>query len=91
MDVDRTFVGRAAELGLLGARLDDARGGRGQLVLVTGEPGIGKTRLAGELARRAEAMGVQLGWGRASETRAARHTGSSGSSLARRAVPCPIC
>jgi hypothetical protein len=67
MDVDRTFVGRAAELGLLGARLDDARGGRGQLVLVTGEPGIGKTRLAGELARRAEAMGVQLGWGRASE------------------------
>ena len=67
MDVDGTFVGRARELDLLSARLDDARGGRGQLVLVTGEPGIGKTRLAEELGRHAEAIGVPLGWGRASE------------------------
>ena len=67
MDVDRTFVGRARELELLTARLVDARGGRGQLVLVSGEPGIGKTRLAGELGRHAEAMDVPLGWGRASE------------------------
>ena len=67
MDVGGTFVGRARELDLLGVRLDDARGGRGQLVLVTGEPGIGKTRLAEELARHAEAMGVPVAWGRASE------------------------
>src|SRR6266851_2007471 len=67
MDVGGTFVGRARELDLLGTRLDDARGGRGQLVLVTGEPGIGKTRLAEELGRHAEAIGVPLGWGRASE------------------------
>jgi DNA-binding CsgD family transcriptional regulator len=67
MDVDRTFVGRPHELDLLGTRLEDARGGRGQLVLVTGEPGIGKTRLAEELGRHAEAMGVPVGWGRASE------------------------
>src|SRR6266699_2484563 len=67
MDVGGTFVGRARELDLLGTRLDEARGGRGQLVLITGEPGIGKTRLAEELARRTEAMGVPLGWGRASE------------------------
>ncbi len=67
MDVGGTFVGRARELDLLGTRLDEARGGRGQLVLVTGEPGIGKTRLAEELGRRAEAIGVPLGWGRASE------------------------
>jgi len=67
MDVDRTFVGRARELDLLGTRLDAARGGRGQLVLVTGEPGIGKTRLAEELGRHAEAICVPLGWGRASE------------------------
>jgi hypothetical protein len=67
MDVDRTFVGRDRELDLRGTRLDDARGGRGQLVLVTGEPGIGKTRLAEELGRHAEAICVPLGWGRASE------------------------
>ena len=67
MDADRTFVGRARELDLLGTRLDDARAGRGQLVLITGEPGIGKTRLAEELGRHAEAMGVLAGWGRASE------------------------
>ena len=67
MDVGGTFVGRARELGLLGVRLDDARGGRGQLVLVTGEPGIGKTRLAEELGRHAEAIGVPVDWGRASE------------------------
>jgi DNA-binding CsgD family transcriptional regulator len=67
MDVGGIFVGRARELDLLCARLDDARGGRGQLVLVTGEPGIGKTRLAEELGRHAEAIGVPLGWGRASD------------------------
>lgn len=67
MDVGGTFVGRVRELDLLGARLDEARGGRGQLVLVTGEPGIGKTRLAEELGRHAEAIGMPLGWGRASE------------------------
>jgi DNA-binding CsgD family transcriptional regulator len=67
MDVGGIFVGRAREIDLLSTRLDDARGGRGQLVLVTGEPGIGKTRLAEELGRHAEAIGVPLGWGRASE------------------------
>src|ERR1700737_4060735 len=67
MDVGGTFVGRARELDLLGTRLDAARGGRGQLVLVTGEPGLGQTRLAEELGGRAGAVGVPLGWGRASE------------------------
>jgi class 3 adenylate cyclase/predicted ATPase len=39
------FVGRDAEMALLRAAAEQARGGRGQLVAVVGEPGIGKSRL----------------------------------------------
>jgi transcriptional regulator with AAA-type ATPase domain/tetratricopeptide (TPR) repeat protein len=46
------FVGREAELGLLRERLDQARVGRGQLVSIVGEPGIGKSRLLREFRRR---------------------------------------
>ena len=58
------FVGRAGELATLTADLDAAVGGRGGVVLVAGEPGIGKTRLAEELAARATARGVVVLWGR---------------------------
>ena len=44
------FVGREIERRLLQERFDAAKSGQGQLVLVTGEPGIGKSRLALELA-----------------------------------------
>ena len=40
------FVGRAREVQELGAVADDLGHGRGRLVLITGETGIGKTRLA---------------------------------------------
>src|SRR5260370_11147972 len=43
------FVGRDAELEQLRAALDEARHGRGQVVAVTGEPGVGKSRLFYEL------------------------------------------
>jgi predicted ATPase len=46
------FVGREAELALLTERHRRAANGRGQVVLVTGEPGIGKSRLVDELAAR---------------------------------------
>jgi class 3 adenylate cyclase/tetratricopeptide (TPR) repeat protein len=39
------FVGREKELALLRQRLAEARGGRGQIVLLAGEPGVGKSRL----------------------------------------------
>jgi class 3 adenylate cyclase len=39
------FVGRTAEIGQLHEALDHARAGRGQVVGVVGEPGVGKSRL----------------------------------------------
>ena len=45
------FVGRAADVAWLVERWEQCREGQRRLVLVGGEPGIGKTRLAGELAR----------------------------------------
>ena len=58
------FVGREAELAALTADLDSAAAGRGGVVLVAGEPGIGKTRLAEELATQATAHGALVLWGR---------------------------
>jgi tetratricopeptide (TPR) repeat protein len=58
-----TFVGRRRDLDELGERLAAAAAGRGSLVLVAGEPGIGKTRLADELAGRAGALGAGVLWG----------------------------
>ena len=46
------FVGREEELDLLGRRWERARKGEGQLALVVGEPGIGKSRLIQEFRAR---------------------------------------
>ena len=48
------FVGREDELGLLLERWNLARGGTGQVVLLCGEPGIGKSRILNELRARLE-------------------------------------
>ena len=42
------FVGRALELGELQRAAERAEGGRGQVVAVVGEPGVGKSRLVAE-------------------------------------------
>ena len=57
------MFGRAAELGVLTAAWSAARAGRGQVVLVTGEAGMGKTRLVRELARRADNVGGRVAVG----------------------------
>jgi DNA-binding SARP family transcriptional activator len=61
------FVGRAAELAALAEAWRKTRGGTRRVTLIAGEPGIGKTSLVGELARRAEAdEGIVL-YGRCDE------------------------
>jgi tetratricopeptide (TPR) repeat protein len=67
------FAGRAAELRALRSALAGAARGRGRLVLLVGEPGIGKTRLAEEFARQAAARGIPAYFGRV-------HEGADGSS-----------
>ncbi len=47
--------------------LDEAIAGRGRFFLLTGEPGIGKTRLCDEVAAAATSRGVPVVWGRAWE------------------------
>jgi class 3 adenylate cyclase len=65
------FVGRAEELGTLKAAVDAALGGRGSLVLVGGEPGIGKTRLVEEAGVYAKLRGARVLVGRCFEEEAA--------------------
>ena len=58
------FVGRERELAGLAGALDDALAGRGRLVLLCGEPGIGKSRLAEELIGDAKTRGARVLIGR---------------------------
>jgi tetratricopeptide (TPR) repeat protein len=60
------FVGRETEIAAVEASLD-AGDARARVLLVSGEPGIGKTRLAEEVSRRAAARGFAPLWGRAWE------------------------
>jgi tetratricopeptide (TPR) repeat protein len=62
-----TFYGRGAELRALNAALERARAGRGRLVAVSGDAGIGKTRLIEELTRSAGLPSNRILWGRCSE------------------------
>jgi DNA-binding winged helix-turn-helix (wHTH) protein len=61
------FVGRREILGELEDALDEASAGRGRLVLIGGEPGIGKSRLAEEFAEQARKRGVLTHLGRCRE------------------------
>ncbi len=61
------FVGREREVEELRRGLDDALSGRGRLLLLVGEPGIGKTRTASELCTYARLRGAQVLTGRCYE------------------------
>src|SRR5690349_24824606 len=66
-----TFVGREAERGEIRGALERAAAGQGGLILLVGEPGIGKTRLADEASDDARALGFDVVWGRCWEGEAA--------------------
>ncbi|SEP57670.1 BTAD domain-containing putative transcriptional regulator [Microlunatus flavus] len=61
------FVGRAGLLAALADVLAQGRSGRTAWAVLTGPPGIGKTRLAQEAVHRAEATGARAVWGRCLE------------------------
>jgi DNA-binding CsgD family transcriptional regulator/tetratricopeptide (TPR) repeat protein len=63
-DATEVFVGRAGELAELERALEATRAGSGLTVLVAGEAGIGKTRLACELVTRAGSEGFEVLLGR---------------------------
>jgi eukaryotic-like serine/threonine-protein kinase len=61
------FVGREDELATLRIAIDNAVAGRGSLRMLVGEPGIGKTRLAGQAGVYARVRGAQPLTGRCYE------------------------
>jgi predicted ATPase/DNA-binding CsgD family transcriptional regulator len=59
------LIGRATELSMLGQALTNTAAGRGTTVILAGEGGIGKTRLAKAAAEQAERRNWQVALGRA--------------------------
>jgi hypothetical protein len=64
---DPIFVGRERELDQLSRGLEEAFAAKGQLFLLVGEPGIGKTALCDAATGAAAARGLPVLWGRAWE------------------------
>ena len=65
--------------------LAEAMAGRGRIVMLAGEPGIGKTRTAQELVRYAESQVAQIMWGWCYEREGPRRTGPGSNPF------CPTC
>jgi predicted ATPase len=67
----RQLFGRESELAVLTRALADSERGRARLVWIGGEPGIGKTRLAEELAAAAATQRATVAWARCVDADAA--------------------
>lgn len=61
------LIGRHDELESIDAALEALRAGRGGVVLVTGDPGVGKTALLTELARRGASLEFGIGFAQSTE------------------------
>jgi predicted ATPase len=66
--IDPTFVGRAACLAAAEAKLEETLAGHGSTLWLSGEAGIGKSRTAEEVARRARTRGATILFAHAHET-----------------------
>ncbi len=66
-DISPIFVGRDEALDRFQAVWDDDESGELRLILLAGEPGVGKTRLAGEMGNRAHLAGSTVLAGRCDE------------------------
>ncbi|MCD6033351.1 MAG: hypothetical protein K0S78_5537, partial [Thermomicrobiales bacterium] len=64
---DTPLVGRTRELDRVTTRLQAAREGRSGIVAVSGEAGIGKSRLLRQIAARAGQHGILVVWSRTAE------------------------
>jgi predicted ATPase/DNA-binding XRE family transcriptional regulator len=61
------LVGRARELATIALALDVVTNGQGRLLMLVGEPGVGKTRLAQEITLKAREQGFRVVTGRCYE------------------------
>src|SRR5438445_377811 len=68
---DAQFVGREAELERIVLLLSSVSAGRGRVVLLSGEPGVGKTRLASQALTHAATLGIRSFIGRCFEQQTA--------------------
>lgn len=86
-----TMVGRQQQLDALHGYLAQARAGQGQVVLIAGEAGVGKTRLLREFARAAAASGqVEVLTGHCYDERPAPPYGPFGELLRRLGAPAEL-
>jgi DNA-binding CsgD family transcriptional regulator len=83
------FVGRSAEVTRLEAAVDAAAAGSVRVVLIEGEPGIGKTRLLAELVEIARRRGFAIKSGRAEELERDRAFGAVAVALGMEQMPVP--
>ena len=70
-DFGGVFVGRGEQMDVLRASLEETMSGRGRFLMIEGELGIGKSRMAHELAVYAGERGAKVLWGTADEAGAA--------------------
>jgi class 3 adenylate cyclase/tetratricopeptide (TPR) repeat protein len=82
------FAGRQSELERLTRQLEAARVGAGSLAFLSGEPGIGKTRVLEEFTARARSQGAKVLWGRCFEGELSRPFGPFAEAIATYANQC---